>query len=95
MTISIGSFILLVCSVMTGLLTEAIKQLVTVNKPNIIAAIVSVVVGIAIPCMYVVMNELTFDTTTILYIFSIVVLSWLCSMLGYDKVMQTISHIKR
>ena len=95
MTISIGSFILMVCSVLTGLIVEAIKKIAVIDKPNIVAAIVSVVVGIAIPVGYIMANNLSFDTTAVLYIISIVVLSWLCSMLGYDKVMQTIAHIKR
>lgn len=95
MTITIGSFILMVCSIMTGLITEAIKKIVVIDKPNIVAAIVSVIVGIAIPVGYIMANNLSFDTTAVLYIISIVVLSWLCSMLGYDKVMQTIAHIKR
>lgn len=95
MTITIGSFILMICSIMTGLITEAIKKMVTVNKPNIVAAIVSVIVGIAVPVGYILMNHIFFDTTAILYIISIVVLSWLCAMLGFDKVMQTIGQIKR
>lgn len=95
MTISIGSFILMICSIMTGLIVEAIKKMVHVDKPNILAAIVSVIIGIAVPVGYIMANNLSFDTTAFLYIVSIVVLSWLCSMLGYDKVMQTIAHIKR
>lgn len=95
MTITIGSFILMVCSLMTGLIVEAIKQLVEVKKPNIVAAIVSVVVGIAIPIGYIIYNNLPFDTTAILYTISIVVLSFLCSTLGYDKVIQTLNQLKR
>lgn len=95
MTITIGSFILMICSIMTGLIVEAIKKMVTVDKPNILAAIVSVIVGILIPVGYIILNKMAFDTTAVLYIVSIVVLSWLCSMLGFDKVMQTISQIKR
>jgi hypothetical protein len=95
MTITIGSFILMGCSIMTGLITEAIKKMVEVNKPNIVAAVVSVVVGIAIPSMYIVMHGLPFDITAILYIISIVVLSWLCAMLGFDKVVQSLNQLKR
>ena len=95
MTITIGSFILMVCSIMTGLITEAIKKMIEVNKPNIVAAVVSVVVGIAIPSMYIVMHGLPFDITAILYIISIVVLSWLCAMLGFDKVVQSLNQLKR
>lgn len=95
MTITIGSFILMICSIMTGLVVEAIKKMVEVNKPNIVAAVVSVVIGIAIPCIYIVMHGLPFDVTAILYIVSIVVLSWLCSMLGFDKVVQSLEQLKR
>ncbi len=95
MTISIGSFILMICSLLTGLIVEAIKKMVTVDKPNIVAAIVSVIVGIAVPVGYILLNNLAFDTAAILYIISIVTLSWLCSMLGFDKVTQTLAQLKR
>ena len=95
MTITIGSFMLMVCSLVTGLLVEAIKQLVDVKKPNIVAAIVSVVVGIAIPIGYIILKELPIDTTAVLYTISLVVLSFLCSTLGYDKVIQTLNQLKR
>lgn len=95
MTISIGSFILMVCAVMTGLIVEAIKKMVNVDKPNILAAIVAVIVGIAVSVGYIILNHIPFDTTAVLYVISIVVLSWLCAMLGFDKVVQTIAQIKR
>lgn len=95
MTITIGSFILMLCSILTGLIVEAIKKMTTVDKPNILAAIVSVVVGILVPVGYILINKMAFDTTAILYIISIVVLSWLCSMLGFDKVVQSLEQLKR
>ena len=94
MTISSGSFILLVCSAITGLIVEAIKKMVEVKRPNIVAAVVSVIVGIAVSVGYIILNHLTFSIDTILYIIGIVVLSWLVSMLGYDKVMQTLLQLK-
>jgi hypothetical protein len=95
MTISVGSFILLLCSVITGLIVEAIKKMFVISKPNILAAIVSIVVGIAVSVGYIMLTGTAFSTTVVLYIISIVVLSWLCAMLGYDKVIQTISQIGR
>lgn len=95
MTVDVGSFILLICSVMTGLIVEGIKQMFHVDKPNIVAAVVSVIVGIAVPLMYILLNEIVFDLTAILYIISIVVLSWLCAMLGFDKVIQTLAQLRR
>lgn len=74
---------------------EAIKKMVEVKRANVVAAVVSVIVGIAVPVGYIIMNKILLDVNALLYIVSIVVLSWLCSMLGFDKVVQTISQIKR
>lgn len=94
MTISSGSFILLLCSVLTGLIVEAIKKMVgDVQKPNVLAAIVSVIVGIVIPTGYIILTHNQFNVDSVLYIVGIVGLSWLTSMLGYDKVMQTIMQV--
>lgn len=95
MTISNDTFILMVCSIMTGLIVEGIKKIIHLDKPNITAAFVSVIVGVAVPLAYIIVNKIVLDTATILHIISIVVLSWLCAMLGFDKVMQTIGQIKR
>lgn len=94
MTIASGSFILLICSTLTGLIVEAIKKMIEVKKPNIVAAIISVIVGIAVSIGYIILNGIAFSIDSILYIIGIVVLSWLVSMLGYDKVIQTILQIK-
>lgn len=94
MTISSGSFILLICSAFTGLIVEAIKKMINVKKPNIVAAIVSVIVGIVVSIGYIYLSHIPFTIDSILYIIGIVVLSWLVSMLGYDKVIQTILQIK-
>ena len=93
MTVSMASFILLICSVMTGLIVEAIKKMVKISRPNILAAIVSVIVGIAVPVAFIIVSHEAFSVTSVLYVISIVVLTWLCSMLGYDKVIQTITQI--
>ena len=74
MTISIGSFILMICSVMTGLIVEAIKKMVEVKRANLVAAVVSVIIGIAVPVGYIVMNKILLDVNALLYIISIVVL---------------------
>lgn len=96
MTISTGSFILLLCSIITGLVVESIKKMKgDVKSPNILAAIVSVVVGIGISVGYILLKKIPFCTDTILYIVGIVGLSWLTAMLGYDKVVQAIMQVKR
>lgn len=95
MTISSGSFILLLCSVLTSLIVEAIKKLANVKSPNIVAAIVSVAVGIAVSVGYILLNRIGFTVDSVLYIIGIVCLSWLVSMLGYDKVIQSLMQLRR
>lgn len=94
MTIASGSFILLICSALTGLIVEAIKKMVEVKKPNIVAAIVSVIVGIVVSIGYILLKNIGISIDSMLYVIGIVVLSWLVSMLGYDKVIQTMLQIK-
>ncbi len=95
MSFSTGTMLVMICSVLTGLIVEAIKNMVEVKKPNIVAAVVSVIVGVAVSIAYMVYASIAVDATVIIYIVSIVLFSWLCAMLGYEKVMQTIVQIKR
>lgn len=88
-----GMFLLALSSVLTGLIVEAIKKLKDVEKPNIVAAIVSVIVGLAVSVGWVLISKIAVSVEVILFVIALIVLSWLCSMLGYDKVIQTIAQI--
>lgn len=96
MTLQIFLIMLLACSILTGLTVEAIKKMFMSGesrKANIIAAIVAVVLAVAVGIVYAIMNDLT---CTIQYATTIIVLcflSWLCAMVGYDKVIQAIQQI--
>lgn len=85
----------LVCSVFTGLIVEAIKKMTSdEGRPtNLIAAIVSVVVGISFGVGYILLNKLPFDTQNIISIILLVVCSWIVSMTGFDKFRQTIEQL--
>ena len=85
----------LVCSVFTGLIVEAIKKMTTAEgrQTNLIAAVVSVIVGISFGVGYILLNKLTFDTQNIISIILLVVCSWIVSMVGFDRFRQTIEQI--
>ena len=85
----------LVCSVFTGLIVEAIKKMTSAEgRPtNLIAAIVSVIVGVSFGVGYILLNKLTFDTQNIISIILLVVCSWIVSMVGFDKFRQTVEQI--
>lgn len=81
---------------MTSLITEALKTMLP-NKEyskNILAGIVAVVVSIAVSIGYLILSHTAISQEIIVYIVILIVLSWLCAMLGYDKVMQTIAQIR-
>ena len=85
----------LVCSVFTGLIVEAIKKMTTAEgrQTNLIAAVVSVIVGVSFGVGYILLNKLSFDTQNIISIILLVVCSWIVSMVGFDKFRQTIEQI--
>ena len=89
----------LVCSVFTGLIVEAIKKMTTAEgrQTNLIAAVVSVIVGVSFGVSfgvgYILLNKLPFDTQNIISIILLVVCSWIVSMVGFDKFRQTIEQI--
>lgn len=90
---------LLVVSTLTGLATEAIKNLLTdYNKTyhsNTLAGLVALVLSIAIGVGYVLLMNIGFTTQTIICLIALVFMSWLCAMVGYDKVMQAIGQFKK
>lgn len=89
---------LLISSTLTGLATEAVKTiLIENNKPyhaNTLAGIVSMILSTMIGIAYVVMTAIPFTTQIIVCIVALVFMSWLCAMVGYDKVIQAISQFK-
>ena len=90
---------LLVVSTLTGLATEAIKNLLAdYNKTyhsNTLAGLVALVLSIAIGVGYVLLMNIGFTTQTIICLIALVFMSWLCAMVGYDKVMQAIGQFKK
>ncbi len=81
---------LLVVSTLTGLTTEALKKMFVELKvdfpPNTLAAIVSAILSVAIGAGYVVLASVTFNASVVIYIIALAFASWLCAMVGYDKV---------
>lgn len=97
---SMETFLMLLIgvSVFTALVTEAIKKIMDeagkVYKSNILAGVVSVALSIAVGAGYMVMAEAQINDKMAVILIALVLLSWLCAMVGYDKVMQAITQIK-
>lgn len=84
---------LLIVSTLTGLVTEALKKMFTELKvtfpPNTMAAIVSAVLSVAIGAGYVILAGMSFTANIVVCIIALAFASWLCAMVGYDKVISS------
>lgn len=91
----IGLFIV---SILTGLTTEAIKKLMSEYgkeyRANTLAGVVSAILSIGVGSAYIVLKGVSFDAISIIYLIALIFMSWLCAMVGYDKVIQAISQFK-
>ena len=98
--ISLHVFMLgvLITSTLTSLATEAVKKLLAEHSKNYyantLAGIVSVILSVAIGIGYMMLSSISFTSQTIVYLIALVFISWLCAMVGYDKVIQAIGQFK-
>lgn len=93
--ISTFLFLVTVFSIITSLFTEALKKALGEKiAANILVAIVSLIVGIGGGAIaYVLLNISFSEIKNIVVLILFFPVDWLCAMLGYDKVMQTIAQI--
>ena len=90
---------LLIVSTLTGLFTEAIKKWLDERGkkyyPNALAGDVALGLSIAVGIAYIILVGAALNAQTAVYLIALILLSWLCAMVGYDKVMQAIAQFKR
>ena len=98
MTLEIFLFALLAVSVFTGLFTEAIKkwlqEMGVPYRANALAGYVSIGLSVAVGAAYIILTEAAINAQLAVYLIALILLSWLCAMVGYDKVIQGITQIK-
>lgn len=97
MSLAVFLIMLLIVSTFTGLATEAVKkQLDELKKKyysNLMAGIIAIVLSIAVDVAYIVLTGSILNEKMAVYLIALILLSWLSAMVGYDKVMQSISQI--
>lgn len=88
---------LIAVSLLTSLTVEGLKKLLSDEKktckPNVLAAIVSVCWAVLVTVLYVVYFNVAITSQVIVTGIALVILSFLCSTCGYDKVIQTLKQI--
>lgn len=89
---------LMIVSTLTSLVTEAVKQILDEHNKsyhsNTLVGIVSAILSAAIGVCYMLMANIGFNVQSIVCLLAMVFLSWLCAMVGYDKVIGSIKNPK-
>ena len=96
MTITTFLMLLSSFSVLSGLVTEGIKKLIS-DKANMsynfIALVVALIIGGVGCAIYYQLNAIPFDVNNVIYMILMGLASGLCSMVSYDKLKQCIEQI--
>lgn len=99
MTLEIFLAMLMMISLLTGLTVEGVKKLLdeakVSYKSNVLAGVIAVVLAIAVAVAYLIIIDAIFTAKIAVYLIALMFLSWLCAMIGYDKVVQTLSQLKK
>lgn len=89
---------LFIVSALTGLVTQAIKKWKDERGKtyyaNALAGYVSVAVSFVVSAGYVILTDTAINAKLAVYLISLILLSWIGAMIGYDKVIQTIAQIR-
>lgn len=83
---------LAIVSALTTLTVQGIKKILDESgvtyKSNLLAALVSIFLSVACVVGYVLYNGIGFSIQIVVLTIAFAFLSWLCAMIGYDKVIQ-------
>lgn len=90
---------LMAISTSTNLVTEAVKKVLDICKikyhADILAGIVAAILSVGVGIGYVLFNGIGFTAPTIVCIVALMFMSWLGSMVGYDKIIKHIKSVKK
>ena len=97
MSLQIFLALLMVVSVFTSLVVEAWKKFLgDKNKfsSNVLVGVTAIILSACVGAFYCIMAEVAFNSQIVIILIALVFLSWLCAMVGYDKVVQAITQLK-
>lgn len=97
MSVTLFITILTIGGMVTALLTEAIKKMYANMKkdysPNIIALVNAIVVGCGGTAVVYMLSGIEWTVNNIICLILMAIAVWIASMLGFDKVIQTVNQI--
>lgn len=89
---------LLTISTLTSLTTEAVKRILTEHgteyHANTLTGCVAAILSLGIGGGYIVLMEKGITSSSVICVIALIFMSWLCAMVGYDKVIQAIGQIR-
>ena len=94
MTIELFMFLFTIGSVASSLLTQAMKKSFNLSS-NFLALAAAFMVGLMGTCAAYILMNVDFTAQNVVCIGLMTVCIWVGSMVGYDKVLQMITQIKR
>ena len=93
MNVTDFGLLLAVSSTLTGLATEAVKGVLDEKgytyASNTLAGLVAAAVAVLTGVLYCLVS----GSGSVMMVILLILLSWLCAMVGYDKVIQTLKQI--
>ena len=98
MTVEVFLSLLAFFSVVTSLFTEAVKKLLDslgiTYASNVVVLLVSALVGGGGTAIFYELMCCIWTSMHVICIFLMICANWLCSMVGYDKVIQAVTQAK-
>lgn len=98
MSVTLFITLLTIFSTITSLCTETVKKLLNDTNfnysSNVLVFIIACIVGAGGTCIYYILNSFEFNSVNIVCMLLMGLATSLSSMVGYDKVIQTIKQIK-
>lgn len=95
MTIELFMFLFTIGSLASSLLTQALKKAAKDLSSNITALISALVVGVGGTLAAYILLSVELNIKNIICLVLMAVCVWVGSMVGYDKVLQTIAQITK
>jgi hypothetical protein len=99
MTVEIFLIALVTISSLASLVAEAVKKILDEHnksyRTNTLVGICAFVVAVIVSVLYIMYTGIAVTLAVVASIIAITLLSWLCAMVGYDKVVQAFSQFKK
>lgn len=97
MTTEVMLILLAVLSVITSLVTQGVKKILNKKEAdyatNVVVWIVAAVLGGGVTAVFYLACGIPWTALNVIYILVMIVASGLGAMLGYDKVIQTVTQV--